>query len=442
MMTHKKYLESSQYTENFAAINHSLPGSEYDWLVKLRESAMAQFNEVGLPGPKVEEWRYSNLNLLTSGTYDAVKPDTNKNSDLEKIVQSTLLSDIDGSVLVLCDGYYNESLSTIKNEKGVSVTDLNLFIKNSPDQAQALFTKTTTNNSLKALNVAMMTGGMVLNIDKDTKLSQPIQIIHITTAYADKKAARYRNFINVGAHSEAAFIESYVGADHVSCWNHHVTDINIDEEATLEIYQFQTEGNETVHINETAIDLSKKAAFKHHSIMVGGKLSRTEIKPTLSGINASVELSGAFLARDGSSHDVFTHMKHMEPECESNQIYRGVLDSGGKSAFQGKVYVAKDAQLTNADQSNKNLILDRNAEANSKPELLIYADDVKCTHGATVGELDSEALFYLNSRGLDPVSAKALLVEAFVAEVFEDISMSSVKARYLALARNWLNVGE
>jgi len=132
-------------------------------------------------------------------------------------------------------------------------------------------------------------------------------------------------------------------------------------------------------------------------------------------------------------------MKHMFPEGTSDQIYRGVLDKGGKSSFQGKVYVAKDAQLTNADQSNKNLILDRNAEANSKPELLIYADDVKCSHGATVGELDAEALYYLKSRGLDQNAAKALLVEAFVAEVFEDIKLEPVRLKYLELALNWLS---
>jgi Fe-S cluster assembly protein SufD len=131
-------------------------------------------------------------------------------------------------------------------------------------------------------------------------------------------------------------------------------------------------------------------------------------------------------------------MKHLVPECESDQIYRGVLDKGGKSAFQGKVYVAKDAQLTNAEQSNKNLLLDRDAEANSKPELLIYADDVKCAHGATVGELDAEALFYLKSRGLDTAAAKSLLVEAFVAEVYDHVAIPAVKEKYLDLARAWL----
>ena len=248
--------------------------------------------------------------------------------------------------------------------------------------------------------------------------------------------------IHIEKNASAQLIENYNGADDTNSWAQNVTTVKLDENASLEIYQFQDQGNETIHMSETLVDVSAEAQFKHYSLNIGAALSRTEIKPTLKGEKGKVELYGAFLARSGKAHDVFTHMKHMAPECDSNQIYRGVLDKGGKSAFQGKVYVAKDAQLTNADQSNKNLILDRNAEANSKPELLIYADDVKCSHGTTVGELDGEALFYLKSRGLDHLSAKALMVEAFVADVYQDIETQAVKEKYLALAREWLAENE
>jgi Fe-S cluster assembly protein SufD len=176
-------------------------------------------------------------------------------------------------------------------------------------------------------------------------------------------------------------------------------------------------------------------------LQLGAEINRTELINSFTGENAQIELRGAYLGRDKQSQDIFTRINHDQPNCQSNQLYRGVLDAGGKSAFQGKVIVARDAQKTNADQSNKNLLLSRKAEANAKPELLIYADDVKCSHGATVGELDPDQLFYLRSRGMDEVTAKGLLVEAFVAEVFDDIADENLRTAFKEKTARWLAHG-
>jgi Fe-S cluster assembly protein SufD len=320
----------------------------------------------------------------------------------------------------------------------LTLLTLNEFVKVNSEEAKSLLKASDEDSAYANLNSALMIDGYVVLVNEDTKLSKPIQVIHVASDASNDKALRNKNLICLKENSFAQIIETFVGIDNTQNWQQDITKVTVAENANLEIYQIQDQGSETIHMGETHIDVQTSAKFKHYSLNLGGKISRTEIKPTLNGMNSNVELRGAFLARGGNTHDVFTHMKHMVPECDSDQVYRGVLDHGGKSAFQGKVYVAKDAQLTNADQSNKNLILDRNAEANSKPELLIYADDVKCSHGATVGELDKEALFYLSSRGLDQSAAKSLLVEAFVAEVYEDITIEEVRDRYLDLARAWL----
>ncbi len=438
-MTEKNYIDGQNYADDFYVQASNLPGADVPWLNKLRQSSIAKFVEAGMPGPKVEEWKYCNLNVLKSGEYDALLNQEAKSEPVDDLFQKVILNDIKGSKVVFIDGYINSSLTEIKNQDGVTLMNLSQYIKAHSEKAEKLLSKSNGENSLRELNLALMTDGYVLNIAEGVKLAEPIQVIHISTASSSDKALRQRNFINIESGASAQIIESHIGNDDVNYWAHNVSDIVVAASASLEIYQFQTQGSEAIHMSENLVDVAQSARFEHYSLNIGSKLNRMEVKPTLNGLHGEVELRGAFLGRDGATHDVFTHMKHMVPECNSNQVYRGVLDKGGKSAFQGKVYVAKDAQLTNADQSNKNLLLDRNAEANSKPELLIYADDVKCSHGTTVGELDQEALFYMKSRGLDQNEAKALMVEAFVAEVYEDISLVAVKEKYLSLAREWLD---
>ena len=438
-MTHKNHFDGSRYANDLTLAYSAPTGTDIDWLNEIRQKSMDAFVEVGLPGPRVEEWKYTNLSSMNSKTYGVLEKAGEVDAAITAIIDDAYLDDIRGSKVVYIDGFYKAELSTIKGEDGLKLLSLNEYIKSQNSDAKTLLQSTHEVSSLANLNSALMTDGYVIQVKPNIKLSQPIQIIHVSSESSNLKALRNKNFIQVSENSSAQIIESFIGVDNVDNWKQDVTQIRVEKNAVLEIYQTQLQGNETIHMGETHIDVAEDADFKHYSLNIGAKNSRTEIKPTLNGLHGNVDLRGAFLGRGGNSHDVFTHMKHLVPECESDQIYRGVLDKGGKSAFQGKVYVAKDAQLTNAEQSNKNLLLDRDAEANSKPELLIYADDVKCAHGATVGELDAEALFYLKSRGLDLAAAKSLLVEAFIAEVYDDVAIPSVKEKYLDLARAWLD---
>lgn len=436
-MTHKNHFDGSRYENNLT--NSVFPVTDIEWLNQARQKSMNAFVEIGLPGPRVEEWKYTNLSSMNSKTYAVAETADNVDTAIADKIDETILTDIDGSKVVFVDGFYKAEFSSIIEEEGLNLWSLNEYIRLQEADAKALLNATHEESSLASLNSALMTDGYVIKVKQNIKLSKPIQIIHVASEKSSLKALRNKNFIEISENSAAQVIESFIGFDNVDNWQQDATYIKVAEKASLQIYQTQLQGNETIHMGTTHVDVSEHADFKHYSLNVGAKNSRTEIKPTLNGLHGNVDLRGAFLGRGGNNHDVYTLMKHLVPECESDQIYRGVLDKGGKSAFQGKVYVAKDAQLTNAEQSNKNLLLDRDAEANSKPELLIYADDVKCAHGATVGELDSEALFYLKSRGLDTAAAKSLLVEAFVAEVYDDVAILAVKEKYLDLARDWLS---
>ncbi|HRW28790.1 MAG TPA: Fe-S cluster assembly protein SufD, partial [Emcibacteraceae bacterium] len=434
----KNHFDGLNYENVYAAQKNMLPGTELSWLNDIRQSSMTKFVEVGLPGPKVEEWRYTNLTPLKSETYEIADKSPSMSAD---ILADLTVQENTGSKVVFINGYFSEAHSKIVSQSGIILKSLPDFLKSDQNSAQALLSSLDKQNSLEHLNTALMTGGYVLQVEENVKLAEPIEIFHIATKGAEAKALRSKCFIEMKSQSSACVIEHFSSPDGFDIWRDNVTRAQLSNGSFLSIYSFQCEGSEVIHMNRVLADLGEDAEFRHQSLNVGGKISRTEVKPTLNGLFAKTNLRGAFLGREGSSHDVFTHMKHMVPQGTSDQIYRGVLDKGGKSAFQGKAYVAKDAQLTNADQSNKNLLLDRGAEANSKPELLIYADDVKCSHGATVGELDDQALFYLESRGLDKNAAKGLLVEAFIAEVFEEIDLEAVKARYLDLARKWLDKG-
>lgn len=437
-MNAKNHFSGEHLTSSYNDVKSYLPGAELDWLMNLRDGAMAKFLETGIPGPKVEEWKYTNLGLLKKDVYkNAAIPADDAGGSIEE----NFIDGVQGSKVVFIDGYLSTEKTNIQEQEGIFLESLMDLAKDNPDQAQELISSAKNNSTLASLNLAMMTGGYVLRVDSDVKLAEPIQVVHIATASDNLKSLRTINFIALERGASAQIIESFISRGEANGWRQNNTHISLAKNAKLEVYQYQTEDTQTLHMGETHIEVGSDADFKHFSLNIGGKMSRTEIKPTLIGKNGNVELRGAFLGREGASHDVFTHMKHMVPECESDQIYRGVLDKGGKSAFQGRVYVAKDAQLTNAEQSNKNLILDRSAEANSKPELLIYADDVKCAHGATVGELDQDALFYLKSRGLDQKAAKALLVEAFVSEVFDEIEIEAVRNKYLSHAHDWLEQG-
>ena len=433
-MTLKLYLDNPEIEPGFEAVRASLPGADLPGLNMLRGDAMSRFVKSGIPGPKVEEWKYTNLNFLAKENFQPAA-ETVSSEDVKSLFDKAYMKDIAGPVVVFVNGHINTALSSYPDEKGLAFT----VLSENAEVFQESLKESEKSGALNNLNQALVTDGYQMKIAAGTQLKQPVQIVHIATSSTDMKSLRTRVRIEAGENAKAEIIETFIGPEGIRYWSHMVSDINLAKGADVTIYQFQRQGKQAIHMTELHSSVSDQAKFSHISLQLGAEVSRTEIINSFTGEFAHVELRGAYLGRVKQSHDIFTRINHDTPNCQSNQLFRGVLDEGGTSAFQGKVVVARDAQKTNADQSNKNLLLSRKAEANCKPELLIYADDVKCTHGATVGELDSDHLFYLRSRGLDEVAAKGLLVEAFVSGVFDEIEDENLRTSFRDLTSDWLS---
>lgn len=436
-MAKKLYLDTPDITQGFEAVKGSLPGADLPWLNDLRATAMAEFSTVGLPGPHVEEWKYTNLGFLANENFDLATAG-DQSVEAKSLFDKAYCANIAGPVAVFINGYFSSALSSLQHQDGAIFT---IFSQN-PEALRDSLAVTEQSTSLNNLNRAMATDGYSLEVSAGVDQNDPLQIIHIVTSGTDGKSLRTRARITAEAGAKAHIIESFVGADGERYWAQQVSDVSVAEGAEVTLTQFQQQGKQAIHMAELYSHVSDQATFNHMSLQIGAEISRTELINSFTGEKAYIDLRGAYLGRVKQSHDIFTRINHDLPNCDSNQLYRGVLDEGGRSAFQGKVVVARDAQKTNADQSNKNLLLSRKAEANAKPELLIYADDVKCSHGATVGELDSDQLFYLRSRGLDEDAAKGLLVEAFVSEVFDDLDNVILRDKLKEQAAGWLKSEE
>ncbi len=427
------HLENPEIGKRFEAVRSSLTGWDQAWLDQLRAEAMTRFETTGIPGPKVEEWKYTNLGFLANENF-AISNKARQQTEIKTLFDRAHMENIDGPVVVFVNGHIYPALSSYPDGHGISFA---VFSENCQAFHPSL-ANIEYSSALNDLNRAMVTDGYSLEIAPDVVLAKPIQVIHIVTSATDMKLLPVRSQIIAGKKSKARIIETFIGAEGERYWSHMVSEVTLAAKAELSLVQFQLQGKQAIHMTELHTKVAEKANFSHISLQLGSEISRTELLNSFNGEFANVDLRGAYLGRIKQSHDIFTRINHDLPNCNSNQLYRGVLDEGGKSAFQGKVVVARDAQKTNADQSNKNLLLSRKAEANAKPELLIYADDVKCSHGATVGELDSNQLFYLRSRGLDEAAAKGLLVEAFVSEVFDDLDDEILRDKFKEKAAGWL----
>ena len=427
------HLHNPDIGKHFEGIRSSLTGADQAWLDDVREAAMSRFTITGIPGPKVEEWKYTNLGFLANENF-AVAEKAGQTTEIKAFYDTAHLAGIEGPVVVFVNGHIYPALSSYPGEEGV---EFSVFSENVAT-FRASLEQSDEASSLNDLNRAMVTDGYRLEIAPGVQVTQPIQIIHIVTSGTDMKLMPVRAQVIAGKGAKARIIETFIGAENERYWGHMISETTLHDEAEVSLVQFQLQGKQAIHMTELHTTVADRAKFSHISLQLGAEISRTELINSFTGEFAQIDLRGAYLGRVKQSHDIYTRINHDKPNCQSNQLYRGVLDEGGKSAFQGKVVVARDAQKTNADQSNKNLLLSCKAEANAKPELLIYADDVKCSHGATVGEMDANQLFYLRSRGLDEVAAKGLLVEAFVSEVFDDMDDEILRDAFKEKAAGWL----
>jgi Fe-S cluster assembly protein SufD len=383
-------MEALATERGFAPRFVPVPGEAHA-LAELRRRAFRRFEEIGFPTAKNEAWRYTGIQAILATDWKPRARGLRPSSPVPAGVRVRPLA---------------EALDVVGAHLGA--------IASFEDSAFA------------ALNTALFDEAIVVEIDRGAHVAEPIELHFGGESHADPEASFPRVFVLARAGSQASVVETYSGADRRL--SDAVTEIVLEGGAILEHTKLQTEGEETFHLHTLAARLSRDSRFTSHNVAFGSTLARTDLRVTLAGRGAECHLFGLYAGKGRQHLDNYTVIDHAEPHCVSRELYKGILDDASRGVFHGKIIVRPDAQKTDAIQTNKNLILSREALVNSTPALEILADDVKCKHGSTTGQLDDKALFYLRSRGIGEAEARALLTYAFAAEVAERIPVVSVRA--------------
>lgn len=419
-------------------ISH-LNGHNTPSLQKIREEGIIAFEEVGLPTTKNEEWKYTNLNPILKHDFKHAFKYSAQEIDLKELPQ--IEKDINRIVLV--NGFYSDELSEIKEDKtDLIITSLRIAQKKYPDLVNAHLGKYTAyqENGLWALNTAFLQDGIFIHVPKNAKPKKPVQIIYVNDCRKENYLIQPRNLILVDQGAEVQITESFhTLGDHYSFLN-VASEIMVAENASLTQHKLQADKENAFEVCYTQVIQKRDSHFKDTKITTGGSFVRNDLRVESKGPNSSSNLYGLYLLDNKQFADNHTVVDHKVPDCVSNELYKGVLDDKSVGVFNGKVYVRPDAQKVNAFQANRNILLSDEATINTKPQLEIWADDVKCSHGATSGQLNEEEVFYLQSRGIDKDQAKSLLVYAFAGEVIEYIQWEPLKEIVIKIVAEKLKI--
>ncbi|HMA23868.1 MAG TPA: Fe-S cluster assembly protein SufD [Gemmatimonadaceae bacterium] len=397
------------------------------WVQSMRRAAFERFGTLGFPTTKNEDWHFTSVSPIVEQDYVFLAA---KSGDVGRDELAPFTFGATGwYTMVFVNGRFAPELSDIaKLPNGVKLWDLASAWTKAPDVVDRVGKIASyDNHGFTALNTAFMLDGAVVQIAKDTEVDRPIHLVFVTDATAAKGMMHPRNLILVGRHAKATVIESYVATTDAVYLTNAVTEVSVGEGSTLRHYKMQRESERAFHVGTIEASQARDSHYVSFSLATGAALSRTNVYTTLDGEGCGATLNGLYMA-DGTQHcDHQTQIIHAQPNCFSREMYKGVLDGSSHGVFNGKVYVHPVAQKTDGKQTNNNLLLSETAHVDTKPQLEIFADDVKCTHGATVGQIDQVALFYLKSRGIDSALARRLLTYAFAADVLETIEVDEVR---------------
>lgn len=429
--------------DQFAAAKASLPGDA--WVQGLRETAWGVYAAAGLPHRRVEEWKYTDLRALLSEAYPPAPV-------LAEALTADALADalgpevagIDCHRLVVVDGHLRAELSDMNVFAGKGeILALAEALAAPPSWLKETLGQVNPQDDdrVVALNMALMAGGIALRIDDSAAFDKPVHIIHV---HAAKEAAGMatRNVIRVGAGATLTLLESYVSRSRAPVQRNAVTELAIGDGAKVRHVKYQNERLDGAHLGSWLVRLAADSDYRALQFSIGAGLARNQIYVAFAGEGATSHINGAVMARGRQHNDTTMVIDHAVPGCESREFNKLVLDGEARGIVQCKVNVHRDAQKSDGHQMAHGLLLSERAEFDSKPELEIFADDVVCGHGSTSGDLDEESMFYLRSRGIPEREARALLIEAFVAEAIEKLDDAPVRDAFLALAGQWLSDGE
>ncbi|MDO8989470.1 MAG: Fe-S cluster assembly protein SufD [Sideroxyarcus sp.] len=417
-----------------------LAGHDVPWVTRARQSAFARFAECGFPTRRDEEWKYTDVAAIakrTSLAPDNIPPDPSS----EAALFAWTLAQKGTHLMVFVNGHYSDELSALGElPKGVRAESLAEVLDGSADLSEAFFDREHEHGVFAALNNALMTDGAVLELAPGAVLEKPLYLLFISSG--NGTADYPRNIIMAGEGARATVIEHYFGMMEAHNFTNALTQISLAARADLQHCKLLQEGNASYHIAGIHAEQAAGSRFVSQSFALGGRLARNDITSRLDGPECRCNFDGLYLL-DGRQHaDHHTRIDHCAPSCTSREYYRGILDGESHGVFNGKVVVHPGAIKTDAHQSNRNLLLSRQAEIDTKPQLEIFADDVKCTHGATVGHLDDDALFYLRTRGVDEESARSLLIYGFANDIVARVEAPDMRARIEHLVLDRLPQGD
>jgi Fe-S cluster assembly protein SufD len=425
---------ASRYTAEYKTIAPALPGQTLPWLKQLRFEALQKFSAHGFPSLREEEWRYTNVSAIEKKLFSPVL-EFARYPNLQPINKEWMKAYQleDAWSVVLVDGHFSAELSVLDGlPEAVSLMGIAEALEGTQNIAPLLekyLGRAVSNeeHGFIAFNTAWFTDGLLLYVPAGQVLAKPVQLLHVVTQ-ADAMATS-RNIIIIDEMAEAKVIETFAGADN-SYLTAAVTEVFVDQNADLTVYKMQSESEKAYHFGGTYVKQARDARFTHHNFSFGGLLARSDIHTDLDQAS-ECELNGLYLGVKRQHIDNHTRINHLKPHAISREMYKGVLDDRARGVFQGRVIVAEDAQKTDSQMNNRNLLLSNDAEADTKPQLEIYADDVKCSHGVTVGQLDEKSIFYLQSRSIDEETARNMLTFAFANEMVDKIKIKNLHDKVL-----------
>ncbi|MBL4690507.1 MAG: Fe-S cluster assembly protein SufD [Rhodospirillales bacterium] len=435
----KKKPSPLAFVDGFDATHPGLPGAGLPWIQDLREAGIESFNGLGLPTIKQEAWKYTKLKPLDDTKFQLVT-DADGAASVD-LVPSVLPESNGHTRLVFVNGRMRSELM-IEGDlpDGVFIDCLKDALASGADWTEEYLghIQQDDDQSMFALNTALMDSGFVLRVDPGVVVEQPIEVIFIGGLTDHPVTYFPRNLIVIGDNAQATVVKHHVGMGVGAYFVNTATEIQIGQGATFHHYKVQAETLDAMHLDTSHVRVAKDATYDSFNLSIGGRLSRNDVSVRLEGSGAHAGLNGAYLMRGSEHCDNTTVIQHLAPNTTCREVFKGVLDDESRAVFQGRIVVHREAQGTDAYQLCKTLLLSTGAEIDAKPELEIYADDVKCSHGATTGQIDETALFYLRSRGIPEALARNLLVQSFLGEALEEIATDKVREAFTDKVLHWL----
>lgn len=420
----------SAFASAFDRLAAEEAGGETAWLAPIRRQAMDRFGALGFPTTRLEDWRYTNVAAIADSVFEPHAGAAGRLTPED--VAALRIEDVEASFLVFVNGLFSPSLSSLAAmPDGVRIGGLADAMRTHRALVERHLTRHAVfaDRAFAALNTAFLEDGAFIHVPRGVAVETPVHLVFVTAPAAGPIVTHPRVLVIAEARSRVTVIEEYVGLSRGASLTNPVTEIVAGEEAVIEHCKIEQEGEEAFHVAARHVHQSRGSRVSSHTVTFGGALVRNDVGVTLDGENCHCDLNGLYVLNGSRHADNHLCVDHAQPHCESRQRFKGVLDDRSHGVFTGRIIVREDAQKTDAKQTNQSLLLSPGASVDTRPQLEILADDVKCTHGATVGQLDDKALFYLRSRGLDETAARNLMIYAFASERLSEIPIEPLRRR-------------